>query len=69
MDYSTDPTNAAAMQLNNASASHSLQYDKERYLQLDFDHAVERGPFTQILTGTKLTNHATGQSSYRCTWT
>lgn len=47
MDYSTDPTNAAAMQLNNASASHSPQYDKERYLQLDFDHAVEWGPFTR----------------------
>ncbi|MBV6840072.1 TonB-dependent receptor [Xanthomonas euvesicatoria] len=69
MDYSTDPTNAAAMQLNNASASHSPQYDKERYLQLDFDHAVEWGPFTQILTGIKLTNHATGQSSYSRTWT
>ncbi|MEE7547392.1 TonB-dependent receptor, partial [Xanthomonas sp. Kuri4-1] len=69
IDYAADTTDPSIMQLHTASASHSPQYDKERFLQLDFDHEVEWGPFTQILTGVKLTNHATGQSSYSDSWT
>ncbi len=69
IDYALDPTDPSHMQLHTTSASHSPQYDKERYLQLDFDRSVEWGPFTQILTGIKLTNHSTGQSAYSSTWT
>ncbi len=68
IDYDLDPTDPSHMRLRNLSASHSPQYDQEKYLQLDFDHAVEWGPFTQILTGIKASNHAMGQTSYSTTW-
>jgi iron complex outermembrane receptor protein len=69
IDYNLDPTDPSNMQLHSLSASHSPQYDQEKYLQLDFDHTVEWGPFNQILTGIKLNNHEMGQTSYSKTWT
>jgi iron complex outermembrane receptor protein len=68
INYSLDPADPSHMGLRNASASTSPQYDREGYLQIDFDRDVEWGPFNKILTGIKGSNHATGQTSHNHTW-
>nr|WP_250877980.1 TonB-dependent receptor [Luteibacter anthropi] len=50
--------------INGAGYSHAPSYDRERYFQADFAHDVSWGPFNQIETGIKATNHLDGQDAY-----
>ncbi|MHC1479736.1 TonB-dependent receptor [Frateuria aurantia] len=68
VNYNDSPTNPSTMTLSSTSKAHDPQYDRERYLQLDFDKDVSWGPFDQVLAGVKATNHAMGESDYSNTW-
>ena len=50
--------------INGGGYSHAPTYDRERYFQADFAHDVSWGPFNQIETGIKATNHLDGQDAY-----
>lgn len=69
IDYDKDPADPQNMGLATVSKTQNPTYDREKYLQLDFDHTLDLGPLSRIRTGIKATNHTSGQRSYSKSWT
>jgi len=64
INYGVPGTDTSAANLDASGLNYAPSYDRERYFQFDFSHDLNLGPFTQVQTGIKATNHLNGQNDY-----